>query len=285
MLDLTKCDPEQLRLLDRVVTELLATSTQLRSDDVMIVGARCRDLLQRALGYRFDLRVTSDIDLGLAVSNWSAYEELTTNLRPVGDTGIRYVVASVPADLMPFGRVEDPPGTVRPTARRETMSVWGFSEVFSAAPPLPLPGGSTVRIPTAPGYAALKLAAWLDRSAYREYKDASDIAAVLSWYAESATVQNRLYDTEHGQDILVQEDVDDQAAAARLLGEDIANVIGDALAGGLAERWPGPRGDRLFNSMTVTNAPGWHRSPDRWRELVRALERGLGLERGLPDSN
>lgn len=76
MLDLTKCDPEQLRLLDRVVTELLATSTQLRSDDVMIVGARCRDLLQRALGYRFDLRVTSDIDLGLAVSNWSAYEEL-----------------------------------------------------------------------------------------------------------------------------------------------------------------------------------------------------------------
>jgi predicted nucleotidyltransferase len=259
-----------------VVTDLLTTSTQLRSDDVMIVGARCRDLLQRALGYRFDLRVTSDIDLGLAVSNWSAYEELTTNLRPVGNTGIRYMVASVPADLMPFGRVEDPPGTVKPAARRETMSVWGFTEVFGAASPLPLPGGSTVRIPTVAGYAALKLAAWLDRSAYREYKDASDIAAVLSWYAESTDVQNRLYDTAHGQNILVQEDVDDQAAAARVLGEDIATVIGDTLLAELAERWPGSRGDRLYDSMTVTNAPGWHRPPDRWRELVRAMERGLG---------
>jgi predicted nucleotidyltransferase len=157
------------------------------------------------------------------------------------------------------------------------MSVWGFKEVFSAAPPLPLPGGSNVRIPTVAGYAALKLAAWLDRSAYGEYKDASDIAAVLSWYAESIDVQNRLYDTTHGQDILVQEDVDDQAAAARFLGEDIATVIGDALMAELAERWPGPRGDRLYDSMTVTNAPGWHRPPDRWRELVRAMERGLGF--------
>jgi hypothetical protein len=165
VLDLTRCDPEQLRLVDAVVTDLLARSTQLSGEDVMIVGARCRDLLQRALGYRFDLRVTSDIDLGLAISNWSAYEELTTNLHRVGDTGIRYVIASVPADLMPFGRVEDPPGTVRPAVRRETMSVWGFTEVFRSAPPLLLPGGSAVRIPTAAGYAALKLAAWLDRSA------------------------------------------------------------------------------------------------------------------------
>jgi hypothetical protein len=74
----------------------------------------------------------------------------------------------------------------------------------------------------------------------------------------------------------VLENVDDQAAAARVLGEDIATVIGDALTGELAERWPGPRGDRLHDSMTVTNAPGWHRPPDRWRELMQATERGLG---------
>lgn len=97
-------------------------------------------------------------------------------------------------------------------------------------------------------------------------------------------MQDRLYDTGHGQDILVQEDVDDQAAAARLLGEDITNVIGRTLLGHLVERWPGSQGDRLYDSMTVTNAPRWHRSPDRWRELVRVMERGLGPGPGPVES-
>ena len=67
MLDLTRCDRELLRPVDAVVTELLAKSTDLRADDVMVVGAICRDLLQSALGHDFALRATVDIDLGLAV--------------------------------------------------------------------------------------------------------------------------------------------------------------------------------------------------------------------------
>lgn len=77
MLDPTKCDPALPDVVDDVVAELMAKSTQLRTDDMMVVGAHCRDILQSALGHRFPLRPTTDIDLGLAVANWPAYKELT----------------------------------------------------------------------------------------------------------------------------------------------------------------------------------------------------------------
>ncbi|UQU67047.1 hypothetical protein COUCH_12560 [Couchioplanes caeruleus] len=277
MLDLTACEPSLLYLADTVVTELLVRSTQLRPDDLLLVGANCRDILQRALGHEFELRTTVDVDLGLAIANWEAYDELTEELPTAGNTGIRYSVAGVPADLMPFGPVEQPPGTVIPATRREPMSVWGFTEVFDASLALPLPGGTTIRIPTVAGYAALKLVAWLDRSAYGEYKDASDIATALYWYAKSPAVAAHLFDSDQGQRVLLQEDMDDSVAAARILGEDVARTIGHTRLSELADRWPGKQADLLYHSMTVPNATGWPASAERRQAFVQAMERGMGL--------
>jgi predicted nucleotidyltransferase len=278
MLDLARSDPALLHLVDLVVTELSTRSTHLRADHVMLVGAGCRDIMQSALGHEFGLRATADIDLGLAVANWAAYDELTGRFPASGDTGIRYRVAGVHTDLMPFGAVEDPRGTVTPPARRESMSVWSFAEVFEGALPLALPSGHTIRIPTVAGYAALKLAAWLDRSAYGEYKDASDIATVLYWYSKSPELRTHLYDTDRGQGLLLQEGLDDSAAACRVLGQDLAETLGPARVYELAVRWPGPRPDLLFRGMTVTNAPDWTSSSGRRQVLVHAMERGLGID-------
>lgn len=165
MLDLTKCDPSLLQLPDAVITALLARSTSLPAQQVMIVGAHCRDILRSASGQQAGLRTTEDIDFGLALADWTSYSGLTDNLEPAGGTGIRYKVVGVPTDLIPFGNVEQPPGTVNPPARGESMGVFGFTEVFKASQPLVLPHAGTIRIPTVAGYAALKLAAWLDRSA------------------------------------------------------------------------------------------------------------------------
>lgn len=277
MLDVARCDPALLQLPDAVVTELLARSAGLHSRDVMIVGAHCRDILRSALGQESGLRTTEDIDFGLALANWGAYDELTKKLELTGDTGVRYTVARVPTDLLPFGEVERPAGTVTPPARREPMSVWGFAEVFEASYPLHLPGAGTIRIPTIAGYTALKLAAWLDRSAYGKYKDASDIAAALYWYSELPEISARLYDTDHGMDLLVEEEADYPVATSRVLGQDIAVLIGDSRLSELAARWPGPRVDSLYAEMTVTNAPGWPRALRRRQEFVRAMERGLGV--------
>jgi hypothetical protein len=75
----------------------------------------------------------------------------------------------------------------------------------------------------------------------------------------------------------LQEDLDDSAAAARVLGEDIADVIGPTRRSELAERWPGPRNDLLYRWMTTMSAPDWTRSPKRLQALVQAMERGVGM--------
>jgi predicted nucleotidyltransferase len=277
VLDLTRTDPALLHLVDDVVSELLARSTLLAPDEVMVVGARSRDIFQSALGYDFPLRTTTDIDFGLAVRNWTAYDELTDVLPGVGDTGIRFQVANTVADLLPFGSVERPPGTVTPPARREPMNVWGFAEAFEASLPLGLPSVGVIRIPSLAGYTALKLVAWLDRSAVGEYKDGSDIAAVLYWYSRSPEIEAFAYETSHGQDLLVQEELDTAAVACRLLGEEVGRVIGPERRSELAERWSATAKDLLYHHMTVTHAPGWTGSEERRRQLIQALERGLEI--------
>lgn len=259
LLDLTKCDPALLRLPDSVVSELLARSHDLRAENVMIVGAHCRDILRSASGQESGIRTTEDIDFGLALADWSAYDGVTKKLEPVGDTRIRYKVADVPTDLIPFGHLEHPAGTVNPPTRGEPMGVLGFTEVFRASDALPLPSAGTIRIPTIAGYAALKLAAWLDRSAYHKYKDASDIASVLHWYTELPEVNTFLYDTDDGVDILVQEGADYPVAAARVLGQHIAGILGSRTTE-LTRNWPGPRADSLYLELTATGAAAWPRS-------------------------
>jgi predicted nucleotidyltransferase len=156
--------------------------------------------------------------------------------------------------------------------------VWGFAEVFAAALNLELPSASTIRIPTPAGYAALKLAAWLDRSAYGKYDDASDIATVIYWYSRSQEVLDLVYESNHGQDLLIQESLDDTRATARVLGEKIAATIGTDRLVELAERWPTSRKDLLYHYMTVTNSPDWAGTSERRRELIQALERGMGID-------
>lgn len=277
MLDPAKCDPALLLLPDAVVTGLLRQTSSLRAQDIMIVGAHCRDILRSASGQDSGLRTTEDVDFGLALADWAAYDALTKELEPAGNTGIRYQVADMPTDLIPFGDLENPSGTVTP-ARREPISVWGFSEIFHASCSLPLPNAGTIRIPTIAGYAALKLVAWLDRSAWGTYKDASDIAAVLHWYSELPEVATRLWDTDHGVDILVEEESVYPVAAARILGQDIADVIGSTRLSELAARWPGPRADSLYAEMNVTNTLLWPRSPEDRQRRVQAMERGLGID-------
>jgi len=157
------------------------------------------------------------------------------------------------------------------------MNVWGFAETFESALPLRLPNAGTIRIPTLAGYAVLKLVAWLDRSTFGEYKDASDIATVVYWYSRSPEIETLAYETDHGQDLLVQEELDLAAAASRLLGEEIGSIIGGERLPALADRWSKTSKDLLYHHLTVTNAPDWTGSEERRRSLIQAMERGIGI--------
>ena len=243
----------------------------------MIVGAHCRDILHAHQGHSIDLLSTDDVDFGVALPSWTAFEEITGHLETAGHTGVRFTVGGIPIDLMPFGDVEHPAGMVTPKSRGEAISVWAFREVFDRSHTLTLPTAGTIRIPTIPGYVALKLAAWLDRSAWGKYKDAGDLAAAMHWYAESDAVIERLYGDEAGEDVLVRYDVDPVRGALHLLGQDVAALIGPDRLRELEARWPGGSGTLLLSELNLSTSPNWPSDLQLRRERLNAFENGLGL--------
>lgn len=274
MLDLSSTPDEFLEPIARVVEAALRHAGSLRSDDVMVVGAWCRDIQHHALGHRFVTSATRDLDLALALSSWDAYRAVAEAFPRVGDSGIRFRIADITVDLLPFGDIEDPQGSAQPPTRGEELSVWAFEEIFAASLALVLPAVGTVRIPTVAGYAAAKLGAWLDRSEWFEVRDAADLALVLYWYGESGTVDERLYATTAGNEILIAEAADVPLAAAHLLGDDIALIIGPERLGELLTRWPGNL-DLLIHELSVAAQPAWPRDGKRRADLVDALTRGM----------
>lgn len=154
------------------------------------------------------------------------------------------------------------------------MSVWDFEEIFAASLPLALAPTMSIHIPTVAGYAAAKLGAWLDRSEWREAKDAADLALILHWYAESADVQDRLYRSVDGNEILILESTDVPLAAAHLLGADVAPTIGPTRLAELLARWPGDT-ELLIRELELRGGPVRPRDPQRRRGLLDALTRGL----------
>jgi predicted nucleotidyltransferase len=274
MLDLSSTPDEFLEPIARVVEAALRHAGSLRSDDVMVVGAWCRDIQHHALGHRFATSATRDLDLALALSSWDAYRAVAEAFPRVGDSGIRFRIADITVDLLPFGDIEDPQGSAQPPTRGEELSVWAFEEIFAASLALVLSAVGTVRIPTVAGYAAAKLGAWLDRSEWFEAKDATDLALVLYWYGESGTVHERLYATTAGNEILIAEAADVPLAAAHLLGDDIALIIGPERLGELLTRWPGNL-DLLIHELSVAAQPAWPRDGKRRADLVDALTRGM----------
>lgn len=106
-------------VLQRVVEAVLSAAPQLKAGDIMLVGALCRDVLHEGLGHTFATTATQDLDLALTLSSWDAYRKLAAAFPAVGDTGVRFLVADAPVDLLPFGGVEEPQGFAEPPTRRE----------------------------------------------------------------------------------------------------------------------------------------------------------------------
>ncbi|WP_280301214.1 hypothetical protein [Nocardia neocaledoniensis] len=234
MFDLERIDTPALSLVDRVV-DALVSSSGATDTSIMVIGAHCRDLLHASFGRTDLLRSTSDVDLGVAVDGDATYRRIVSIFPSSGRTEIRYSIAGVSVDVVPFGEIEDPAGTTVLPGRKDTLDVFGFREVFSHSEVLRLPSGHHVRIPTPAGYTALKLKAWCDRSINGEYKDAADISTACSWYQQDADVRAALY----GQrtDLLLRTEIDVDVSALHLLGEEMAEILGSDRVAELSAAW------------------------------------------------
>lgn len=274
MLNFEAVDIRQLDLARTVIEEILKLG-DINPDDLMVVGASCRDALHAGLGHEFPLRATTDVDVAIALPTWAPFDALVRQLRPAGHNGIRYLVRDIKVDLMPFGEVEDPVGSVLPARRDEQMDVFAFREVFDGSLTFPLRAELSVRIPDPAGYCALKMSAWANRSLVNEFRDGADIAAAMYWYLESPVIEDRLYNSDEGIEILLATAVDRLLASAELLGRDVAAKIGPERTRELKVRWPPPVRRRLAGELGHETIPRWTADLSRREAAIERLCAGL----------
>lgn len=278
MIESVIAGPDLRAWVEPVVVALLG-ATDVDPTDLMLVGAAARDALHAALGHGdLPLRGTSDVDVAVALPAPDDYRRLTERFRRLGSTGIRYEIAGVPTDVMPFGSIEDPTGKASVHGGRdEAIDVWGMREVHAGAACLVLGNGVSIAIPSPAGYTALKLAAWMDRAPHGQDKDADDLAVAMYWYTRSAQVEDSLY--AHRQQLLLHHDLDVPVASAAALGADVASLLGPARASDLRRRWAAEiRLPELVRAVTAAQRRyrlGSRTDAERPRLQVLALGSGL----------
>lgn len=213
---------DRLVLVDQIVSDLVSRGAD--PERLMVVGAEARDWLHHVgFGRSDEVRSTSDVDIAIATDHWDTYEGVVRGYPRTGANGVRFIVAGLEVDVMPFGAVEDPDGVVEPARRREQMSVFGMADVFAGATVVSLPCGERVRFPTAPGYVLLKLRAWVDRGAVND-RDARDLALAVDWYCQDEAVRDASWD-EDRIDLMDLYDSNTDYVAARVLGRQAAAVV------------------------------------------------------------
>lgn len=275
MIDFERCDPDDLDMVGVVVADLVDVG--FASDGgLMLIGAECRNIIHRALGHAGDLRSTTDVDFGFAVESWEDYDRLTETLTHTGASDVRFAVGGHAVDLVPFGTIEDPTGTVPASGRREALDVFAFDGVFDTAH-LVASGPNRIRLPTPAGYTALKMKAWVDRSARYEDRDARDLAVCLRWYQEVDDLDDEIHgDDGRGERAMQLADFDLQAAAAALLGLDVARLIGVDRALVLRDLW------ELSDLRELTRVVAGERRRRAWGRVdetgrdIEMLGAGLG---------
>lgn len=197
----------------------------------VVVGASARDIVLH-YGHNAKIqRATTDVDFGIQVPDWSAFEALKQSLLGGGfkATPTQHRVISpdnVEVDIVPFGQVEDEDSNIAwPPDGDWVMSVLGFQEACDNAEIVRIQDEPPVDIPVATpeGMAILKLIAWSDRVAYMRSKDAKDLLYLFTTYHKIPAISNILYED---QELMESYDWDIELASAHQLGVQAKEISG-----------------------------------------------------------
>jgi predicted nucleotidyltransferase len=247
-----------------------------------VAGATARDVILEQ-GYEIKVgRKTQDVDLAVVVENWDVYTQLKTELLAssqfVEDPKAFYRLRFkniLPVDLIPFGSIESPPGSITwPPDHSIKMSVIGFEDAWKHTLNVRIQPTLTVRFASLPGLTILKLIAWNDRRHAVPQKDAADLALVLRKYAEAGN-EDRLY-KEH-EDLLGQEGFDLELAGAWLLGQDMSKVMQaqtrEVILDLLKNQADPDKSDRLI--IQISNELSGNDTYEMAAKLLKNLSRGI----------
>lgn len=220
--------------IDPLIADCLRAIKAVAEDldiDFFVVGAVVRDLV---LGQLYGLPTgleTKDIGLGVNVTDWKHYQKMKDRLIATGffssdeKTVHRLIYKnSYPVDIIPFGSVETSEGVVCwPPEYSIEMNVTGFQDAWGNAVPVCLAEGLDIRFVSLAGMAVLKLIVWNDRHHQFPTKDAADIATLLKYYSQAGN-EDRLFNSH--SDFMEADNFDFEFAGARLLGHDMAAIMG-----------------------------------------------------------
>ncbi len=191
--------------------------------DFFVIGATARDLVLKQLDITSPRR-TRDLDLAIAIPDWSAFDRISEALLAGGltkDSRIkqRFYDGDYELDLVPYGAVAKPDDYIYwPPEEDIAMSVKGFSEVLSEAITVTIDETLEIKIASLHGLFILKFSAWIDRHV-ATHKDADDMEFIIRHYFYANLARNPY------PEVYEWENFDDWIAGAYWLARDIALLL------------------------------------------------------------
>ncbi len=196
--------------------------------DFYVIGATARDIILSNLHDLVPDRKTDDLDIAIAISDWSQFQSIEENLPKKEDfekskgQKQRFIYKGVfVIDIVPFGDVAEDDGNIYwPPDETIAMSVWGFPEMADSTISVEIDGELSIKIASLPGLFILKLVAWRDRHLFGS-KDAYDMALLLTNYLEINTERA----VEEHYDLYEMDKFDQVIAGAQLMARDVKLLI------------------------------------------------------------
>lgn len=196
--------------------------------DFYVIGATARDIILSNLHDLVPERKTDDLDVAIAISDWSQFQSIEENLPKIEgfakskEQKQRFIYKGIYViDIVPFGDVAEDDGNIYwPPDETIAMSVWGFPEMADSTISVEIDGEFSIQIASLPGLFILKLVAWKDRYLSGS-KDAYDMALLLTNYLD-INIERAV---EEHYDLYETDEFDQVIAGAQLMARDVKLLI------------------------------------------------------------
>ncbi len=188
-----------------------------------VIGATARDIIIGQLIGTASGRKTRDLDIAIAIPDWSVFEEIKERLVADGfqksrNMHQRFYYGDYELDVVPYGVAKDDDNIYRPPEEEIAMSVKGFNEVLSKAITVNINNEFDIKIASLHGLFLLKFNAWLDRN-LKTSKDAEDMSFILSNYF-MANIDRNVY-----QEVYEWERFDEYIVGGYWLANDLLLLL------------------------------------------------------------
>lgn len=223
-----------LQPLAQVVRPLQAVAAA-RDVAFFLMGAAARDVMLLHVHGVDTQRRTEDMDFGVMVQDWVAFESLRQALIDGGEFEavsndathkLRHTRSNYPLDIVPFGGVERADRTLAwPPAETTVFDCFGMREAMQASHEVLLPQGFLVRVPSLAALALLKITAWQDRKRTHPGRDAGDLMLYLRHYLDCDRYDHAAL---NHPDLFEMADYEHEVAGAALLGRDLQRLLDEA---------------------------------------------------------